>query len=414
MTGALIKNPSAFEAGLEAAFAVRRGDAPAPRVAAFDRFARHALPGRRLEGWRWSDFKTALRQSSPAPKPTSDAVTPPSDFASLAPLEIHIVNGRIALPEGEMPDGLRVGIVDAMATIQQLEDHPMASLNVAMTSKAFGFEVADGVTLERPILIRHIVDGGGFAFAQSVFRVCEGACAILIESFEGDGAGLYSHLCHGDLRDGARLKRYVLNDTGSASVVQSLAAVKIDGQARLDQTSLSTGAALVRHETHTHFLGEDAEATINSAALLKGDAHTDFTTNVLHKAANCKVRQLHKGVGADKARVVFQGKFEVERTAQKTDAKMTANAMLLNPGAEANHKPELEIYADDVECAHGSTVGALDDDALFYLRQRGLPERDARALLIEAFAGEVVEAIDDEEIRAIYARRLGNWLEAQS
>ena len=113
----------------------------------------------------------------------------------------------------------------------------------------------------------------------------------------------------------------------------------------------------------------------------------------------------------DRGRNIFQGKFHVERSAQKTDARMTANALLLSDGAEANHKPELEIYADDVECAHGSTSGALDADALFYLRQRGLDEDAARALLIEAFLGEVIDGIDVDGVRDVFRARVNSWLE---
>jgi len=130
----------------------------------------------------------------------------------------------------------------------------------------------------------------------------------------------------------------------------------------------------------------------------------------VHKAPHCRTRQLHKGAARDHGRNVFQGKFEVEREAQKTDAKMTANALLLSDMAEANHKPELEIYADDVECAHGSTCGALDEDALFYLRQRGLDETAARALLVEAFVGEVIDGMDDDRLGDIFCTKVADWL----
>ena len=192
--------------------------------------------------------------------------------------------------------------------------------------------------------------------------------------------------------------------------MNGICAAKIDGNAKFNQTSLSTGSRLCRHETHAHFWAPGSSASINSAALMAGERHSDFTSEARHIAPDCTIRQTHKGVAKDRGRNIFQGKFHVLRDAQKTDAKMTANALLLSDGAEANHKPELEIYADDVECAHGSTVGALDDDALFYLRQRGLDEADARTLLVEAFVGEVVESIANDGVRKIFAARVNKWL----
>lgn len=412
MNQSLLINPTAFEAGLEAAFKARKG-ANLTQEAAFERFAKQRLPNRRLEGWKWSDFNAALRKEEIGDPSAPETITPAA-FTELDPLEFRIINGRIEIPEGDAPDGVRYGVMDAMGTILELEPHPIASLNIAMTAKALGIEIAADIALERPILIRHIDAGSAPQFAQLMLRVEVGASARLIETWEGEGAPLSSRLFHISLRDNASLERYVVDETSDDAVTHSIFAVKIDNGAAFRQTSLSTGAKLSRHETIAHFWGEGGAARIDSAALLSGDAHADFTTHVLHKAENCKTRQLHKSVAADRGRGVFQGKFEVERKAQKTDAKMNANALLLSDGAEADHKPELEIYADDVECAHGSAVGALDDDALFYLRQRGLSERQARALLIEAFAGEVIDRIEDEPVRAIFAERVAKWLEAQS
>jgi len=406
----VLNNPTEFETALEAAFNARSKTSEA-QAAAFDRYAKLRLPNRRIEGWKWTDVNAVLRGATPAPDDAPDAAVPVSPFAALNPLEFRIFDGRIELPNEEMPEGLRYGVMDPVATIPELETHAIATLNVAMTRKALGLEVCEGVSFERPIHIRHFTGGAGFAFAQTMMRISVGARVQLIETFEGDGAGLYSHLFHMNVRDGGECRRTVLQETGAASVVNSICAVKIDGGARFEQTSISTGSRLSRHESHVHFWAPGSSASINSAALLSGDRHSDFTTDTRHIARDCAVRQLHKGVARDRARNVFQGKFFVDRKAQKTDAKMTANALLLSDGAEANHKPELEIYADDVECAHGSTVGALDEDALFYLRQRGLSEAQARALLIEAFIGEIVEGVGDEGVRAVLAGRVSDWLE---
>ncbi len=409
MTQTAIHNPSAFETALEAAFNGRSKTGEA-QAAAFDRYAKLRLPNRKVEGWKWSDFNNALRSFEPA-NDVADTTITPSAFAGLDPLEFRIIDGRIEIPAEETPEGLRYGIMDTVATIPELENHAIATLNVAMTRKALGVEVFEGVRFDRPILIRHINTGAGFSFAQTMIRFAENTHATLIETYEGEGAGFYSHLFHTVLRDGAEVKRFVLQDAAEKSITHSICAAKVDEKARLEQTSLSTGGRLTRHESHIHFWAQGSAAAINSASLLSGERHADFTSDVRHFAEACQARQLHKGAAKDKGRNVFQGKFFVKREAQKTDAQMTANALLLSDTAEANHKPELEIYADDVECAHGSTVGALDEDALFYLRQRGLDEQAARALLVEAFVGEIVERIDIDGIRDVFALRVKEWLD---
>ncbi len=410
MNRSLLINPTAFEAGLQSAFLARSKTSEA-QLAAFELFAALGFPNRRVEGWKWSDYNAVLRRFEAPESAPEAAVIEPSDFAALNPLEFRIVNGRIELPEEDMSDGLRYEAVDAVTTIPELEKHAIATLNTAMSKKALEMEVKEGASFDRPVLIRHINSGAGFSFAQTILRVSKNARITVIETYEGEGAGLYSHLFHLAVGDGAEFTRIAVQDTGEQSVTHAVCAAKMETGARFNQTGLSTGARLSRHETYVHYWGADASSRINSIGLVSGERHADFTSTVLHKAEACETRQLHKGVAADRGRTVFQGKFHVERAAQKTDAKMTANALLLSDMAEANHKPELEIYADDVECAHGSTAGALDEDALFYLRQRGIPEREARALLIEAFAAEALEGVEDG-IRDILVARIEKWLEA--
>lgn len=409
MSNASIQNPTPFEAGVLDAFAARSSTNEA-QAAAMDRFSRQRLPHRRIEGWKWTDFNAALRSVEMSDSKQADAIIEPSPFAALDPLELRIIDGRIEVPAEGFPDGVQYGVIDAMATIPELESHPIISLNVAMIRKALGFEVKEGVQFERPVLIRHISTGAAPTFVQTLLRVGRGASCHVIETYEGEGTGLYSHLCHMAVRDEGRFTRTVLQDTSADVVLHSICAAKIDGDAHYDQTTLTGGSRLSRHETHLHYVADDASARIDSAALVSGERHSDITTYVLHKAPGCETRQTHKGVVRDRGRNVFQGKFHVLQAAQKTDADMQANALLLSDTAEANHKPELEIYADDVECAHGSTAGALDDEALFYLRQRGLDEHTARALLVEAFVGAVIDGVKNDGVREVLRNKTTQWL----
>jgi len=409
MSQSFLVNPSAMEAGLEAAMIARANVTDAQR-AAFERYAALGLPSRRVEGWKWTDFNATVRKLEAANLAGDDVVIPPSPFEALDPIEFRIVDGRISLPEYNTVDGLEFGVVDPSATDEEFDKHAIAALNVAMTRKALGFKTAKGAQIKRPILIRHINSADAPVFSQILARAEEDSRLTVIETFEGH-AKYYSSLFHMGVRDGAQVDRYVLQDTDAETITHGLFGALVAENASFRQASLSTGGRLCRHETHLRCPSASAFSDISSAALVAGDRHSDLTSNVRFLGEGCETRQLHKGVARDRGRNIFQGKFHVERSAQKTDARMTANALLLSDGAEANHKPELEIYADDVECAHGSTSGALDADALFYLRQRGLDEFAARALLIEAFLGEVIDGVKLEGVRDVFRARVNNWLE---
>jgi Fe-S cluster assembly protein SufD len=162
------------------------------------------------------------------------------------------------------------------------------------------------------------------------------------------------------------------------------------------------------------FGGEGAHAAINGVNLLNGTQHGDTTLVVDHAVPHCSSREVFRAVLDDRARSVFQGRIIVRPDAQKTDGKMETRALLLSDDAEVDNKPELEIFADDVTCGHGATAGALDDTLLFYLRARGLPEKEAQALLIQAFVGEAIETIADKGLREVATNAAVRWLQARA
>jgi Fe-S cluster assembly protein SufD len=206
--------------------------------------------------------------------------------------------------------------------------------------------------------------------------------------------------------EGAVVERIILVDEPEDAVSVARSEVTLAAGSSFSQTVLATGAKRQRIETHVQHPGQ-AQLRLDGAYLLGGTRHSDQTTVLTHEGLGGVSTQLVKGVAADRARAVFQGKIVVARGADGTDAHMGSHAIILSDRAEVDAKPELEIYADDVQCAHGNTVGALDDEALFYARSRGIPETAARAMLMGAFVGEVVERIGDDAARAI-ARA---WLE---
>ncbi len=211
-----------------------------------------------------------------------------------------------------------------------------------------------------------------------------------------------------DVGEGGLLTRIVVQ-TGAAAAL-SMARVRLARGAKLRQFILAEGAKLARIETHVAVEGEGAEVELNGAYLCAEGRHADLTSTVTHAQPNGQTHQLIKGVARKGGRGVFQGKIVVERGAQKTDARQYHHGMLLEEGAEIFAKPELMIHADDVQCAHGNTAGGLDESALFYMRSRGVPEADARALLIEAFLLEAVPEWMPTEEREEIEGRIAAWL----
>ncbi|MEO0399768.1 MAG: Fe-S cluster assembly protein SufD [Pseudomonadota bacterium] len=391
--------------------------APSPeQTAAFERFSALGLPHRRMEGWRWTDMRGALRAYAPdastgaTAESAPAAVIEPSIFAGLDPIEVLIVDGVVdlsALPN-DMPSGLSIEVGPSQSLGAEFDDHGLAALTEAMSDGAVRIIVATGAPVERPILIRHICAGTSPAVAQTVSSVGENASATIIETFEGAGA-FYSYTHKIEAAASSAVRRLVWQDVSADTVFNGLCTIAIGAEAKFEQTALATGGKLSRQETVLFYEGAAIEAHLNSAALLSDARHVDFTSRIMHRAEKCVTRQQHKAAVRDRGRAVFQGKFYVARGAQQTDADMQANALLLSDAAEANHKPELEIYADDVECAHGSTAGALDEEALFYLRQRGLSADAARGLLIKAFVGEAIDGLEEGEA-AVFQAEIDRWL----
>jgi Fe-S cluster assembly protein SufD len=315
------------------------------------------LPGRRDEDWRWTDLRGLIRQAPEPSAPLAPERAGEGPFAGLAERTLLLANGR-----GE-------GVLEVAG-------QAVVALDV----------VGDGE--------------GGHAAALRVV-VAPGAALTLLESYRGEGGYLAQTQLDIALGEGARLERIVLADEPADVVAVSQAAVTLSPRARFAQTAVAGGARRQRLETRVRHPGGHAEVRLDGVYLLAGKRHADLTTEVVHEAVNGVTDQLTKGVVREQARGVFQGRIVVAEGADHSSAHMGHHALILSDRAEVDAKPELEIYADEVECAHGNTVGALDEAALFYMRQRGIPQSEARALLIEAFIGEVVDRIAHEGAREV-------------
>ncbi|ADM10034.1 hypothetical protein PB2503_09909 [Parvularcula bermudensis HTCC2503] len=358
-----------------------------------DRLATEGLPSRRTEAWRWSDIRAALSSAYSPSAPLASTV-PPSLWPEEEAFVVLLGNGRATVP-ADVPEGVTITREPGRPEI--IGDAPLASLLTA--KEGLSLTLAPGVSAT--IVLRRMSDGEGYHGDRVRIGVAEGAHLRLIETHEVAGGGAFSNsLTDIDLADGAHLDRFVLQPAAQG-IIAGLARLRrtATGSARIRQLVLSGGAKLSRHETLIS--GGHADIILDGLYRLSEERHADLTSLIDHEGPDGRTRQLVKGIVGDQGRGVFQGKFRVDRKAQRTDAQMSHHALLLSEGAQVSAKPELEIYADDVECAHGNSVGALDDEALFYLRQRGVREEAARELLIGAFAGEVLNRIEDEDFRRV-------------
>jgi Fe-S cluster assembly protein SufD len=247
---------------------------------------------------------------------------------------------------------------------------------------------------------------GGAQVSRLTIQIAENATLRLFERYAGAADSISEVDLEIVLGGGAVLERLVIAADGADAVTVSTARIELGPGARLAQTVLTSGARRQRLETRVSHPGGGASVRLDGVYLLAGKRHADITTVVTHTGMDGSTDQLTKGAVRDQARGVFQGRIVVSRGADKTDARMGHHALIPSDRAEVDAKPELEIYADDVACAHGNTVGALDEEALFYARQRGMGEAEARAMLTRAFLVEVIDRIEDAAVRAI----AGDWL----
>lgn len=233
-----------------------------------------------------------------------------------------------------------------------------------------------------------------------------GESLIVLEDYSGVLDYAAHTTLHFELAEGASLTRVVILDEPETAVSVRTSTIVTAPDSAYRQYVFATGAKFQRFETHVEHAGHGAQVEMHGAYLLKGTAHFDYTTRVSHAQVNGATQQLIKGLVKDRATAVFQGRIYVEKGADGTDARMRHQALMLNDGAHVRAKPELEIYADDVQCAHGNTIGALDESALFFCQSRGMPEEVARALLMQAFVVPVAEQIEDEGLREMVL----NWI----
>ena len=334
---------------------------------------RDVLPHRGIEEWKWSDLRTIVSARDPEgfDQPlTADLSGPSVDTSG--------------------PD-----IADAPTD-------PMGQIAAEYANGVTSIVIPAGASYEQPLELRGLDTGNG----RFRIEVGEGASLDVVEHHSADSGFANVDLTY-IVQKGATLRRTVLSEDGAEMIRHVRARITLWDDANFQQTLLTFGGAFTRLETRIAGMGA-VNAELSGAYLLDGDRHADITNYIDFAAPGSTVRDAVAGVVTEKGKGVFQGKFHVRRPAQETDAEMRHDALMLSETAKINAKPELEIYADDVECAHGNTIGQLDEEALFYMRQRGIPDAQARAMLLEAF---IAARLGDDEALLSSVR---TWLDSRT
>ncbi|UWU89146.1 Fe-S cluster assembly protein SufD [Bradyrhizobium sp. CB1015] len=405
-------------------------DVIAARREAFETYERLGLPHRRIEEWKYTDLRALVGEVLPlAAAPDAAALKRAADA-----VKAHAFDGarKLVLVDGvfaaELSDVKALAAEASLKTLRETLDKDagllktassdaVIALNAALATDGVVLSIADGAQLSAPVQIIHVATAASAsAVTRSQVRIGKGARATIIESFVAAGAAAYQVndaviVSIGDDADVAHIR--LMDDAPDAVNITSQF-VTVGANVKLNFFNMTTGAAVSRLQGFITFSGEGSELSANGVNLLQKTEHGDTTLVVDHAVPNCVSRETFRAVIDDRGHSVFQGRIIVRPDAQKTDGKMMTRALLLSDEAEADNKPELEIFADDVSCGHGATAGALDDSLLFYLKARGLPEKQAQALLIQAFVGEAIEQIADDGLREHVMGMAERWLERRS
>ena len=401
------------------------------RRADFARLEKLGLPTRKVEAWHYTDLRRRLPDAYPAADRSAaqslcmDMGHDP--FKVLPGIRLVFVNGHFRSDlslHGQSEEGLSIETFhdavrrDDPALRRQLgsairdEDPTIASINGAFAEDGFIVRIAAGARIRQPIHIMLVnkADEPMSVHTRHLVIAEEGAHATILETHGGEGDYQATCVIEFLVGDRAEIDHVKLQHESLEATHLALLAAHLGAGACLRTFALSPGAALARNQVEVRFDGPGGTLDANGALLLRGTQHSDATLFVDHAVADCASRQVYKTVLDDSARGVFQGQVLVRPHAQRTDGRQSSRALLLSPKAEMDSKPQLEIYADDVQCAHGSTAGELDPELMFYLRARGIPPRQAQALLIQAFIADAMDHVRNEDVLAILHGMGERWL----
>jgi Fe-S cluster assembly protein SufD len=376
--------------------------------AAAERLSASGLPTRKVESYHYTDLKMLLRAV-----PELAAATPALSEPALRIPGAHripVTNG-VADIAGEMPPGMLATLSKGSALTER--DDILVRLNSALAKQTLKLEIRSRAT--QVVHIDRRTEGPAGHMNDSVHLfVADGSVATVIETFSGtDEAHVSNHASYIAVGKDAELTHILLDLSGAQSTSLATAEYHIGAGAKLRTITIHAGSALSRINLFARHEGEGAHAAFTGLNLLSEGQHSDITLEVTHAVPRCTSKPLFKQIARGRSTAAFQGKIVVARDAQKTDAKLMMQGLMLSDEAQIYSKPELEIFADDVVCGHGSTTGALDEDSMFYLLSRGIPRATAESMLVRGFIGEVIDPVADEELHMALDGVVERWLESK-
>ena len=410
---------TAAEEALIAALGRVEGKAKDAAVKALAEIEKTGLPTRRVEAWHYTDLRNLLRDYPQPPRAIQSEFSSES-LVDLPPLvegytlgfsnTFHVI-GYIA----DMPEGLSGTVGEEAVTSTHdvpVEADTIGLINAGLAETGVKLSVEANAKLAEPVVLAHTcADETASSLRHSVV-IGEGAQATFIERHHSSITGNFqSIVCNLVLEKGAKAVWVIDQELGVETARLGQLNIELAEDTDLTILILNAGGKLVRQEVHAVVNGENANLAIKGVNLIGNDSHVDVTTTLTHNVPNTTATELFRNVVPGSGKGVFQGQIRVAQPAQKTDAQMACNTLLLSDDADFSAKPELEIFADDVVCAHGATVADIEDEQLFYLRARGIPEREARSLLVKAFVEEVFEDIENEALAEALVERIESWLD---
>ncbi|WP_108660296.1 SufB/SufD family protein [Acuticoccus kandeliae] len=421
--------PTDAERALSALFETRRatfGAAPldAARADAFARFEAGGLPHRRVEAYKYTDLKARLR-ALPAPAGAASVDAVRTALESLPALvegaaRIVIANGRYVTEVSETTANVTVASLldpaadtSAVGSLVAEADDPLVLANVGLFEGGVVVHVTGQAAA--PLEIVHLALGEGLVMGRAAVFVAPEASVSVVERVIGAPGSIGNDLTELSLGRRARVEWIRLEAGVDDGAVQlGTLSTRLDEVAHLEHLTVSTGKGLSRNQVFAAIVGDDADAHFRAATVAIGKRHVDNTMVVRHDALHSRSSEVLRSAVGHGGTAIVQGRIIVDPGAQKTDARMMSNALFLDDSGEVVNKPELEIFADDVQCGHGATSGDIDEDMIFYLRARGIPEATARRLLVEAFLVEALERVEDEALRERLADMLRTALDEET
>jgi Fe-S cluster assembly protein SufD len=407
--------------GFLARYAALRGSLPGDstlRAAAADAFRASGLPGvsrgRRAEAWKYTTLQPLGGMSFAPAGPQRGAVVSGATPGAAGTPRLVFSGGRFREDVSTPVAGFsRFAEQPDFGELSWPDRDPMVALNTMLAEDGAVLTIPAGHDAGLVVLLHDSVDGTS-AHPRHMIRLEHGARLTLVERSEGEGCYLHNPVTEIHVADGATLTHVRIQTESPDAFHLATIYTAVAAGGTYDSFTLNIGGRIVRTEIHTALNGAGAVAHLNGAQLLTGSQHADFTSVVRHAAPKGTSRQTIKNVLAERSRGVFQGRIEVARGAQGTDGYQMNRALLLSPDAEIDTKPELEIFADDVKCSHGATVGELDADQLFYLRSRGIPDQEARSILVRAFLAEALDPVTNDMARGLLEDAVARWWEGQA